>query len=73
VSATHTEDLASCLRNLAGLLPNVPEPTKIENFFPKIMSIYYKENTTTEDGTTDVSVTYLTFVFILSQTGIYYM
>jgi hypothetical protein len=72
MSATHVEDLATCLRNWAGLLPNVPEPAKIENFFPKIKRMYYKENTTTEDGTTEVSVTFLTFVFILSQTGMYY-
>jgi hypothetical protein len=65
-SVTHTEDLANCLRNFAGIMPNVPEPAKIENFFPKIKSTYYKENTTTEDGTIDVSVTFLICLLFLS-------
>jgi hypothetical protein len=73
LSVTHTEDVVSCLRIFAGLIPNVPEPAKIENFLPKIKSIYYKENTTSEDGTTDVSVTLLTLVFTLSRTGVCYV
>jgi hypothetical protein len=70
MSETHAEDLASYLRNLVGLLPNAPEPAKIEKFFPKIQSIYYNKNATTEDGTIDVSVTFLTFIFILYLKGI---
>jgi hypothetical protein len=65
----HTEDLATNLRNLAALLPNVPEPAKIEKLFPKIKSVYYKNNTTTEDGIIDVSVIFLIFFYFLYQKG----
>lgn len=63
LSVTHTEDVASCLRIFAGLIPNLPEPAKIENFLPKIKSTYYKTNTTTEEGTTDVSATLFIICF----------
>jgi hypothetical protein len=69
LSVTHTEDLDAYLRNLAELIPNIPEPAKIEKLFPKIKSIYYKKNTTTEDGMIDVSVTFLIFLSFISQKG----
>ena len=56
VTLPHDTDTEEYLRNIARLLPKVPENTKVENLIPKLKSVYYSNSTPSEDGTIDVSM-----------------
>ena len=50
-------DTEEYLRNLVRIVPKAPENTTVENLIPQLKSVYYSNNTPTEDGTIDVSIT----------------
>ena len=56
ITLPNDTDTAEYLKNLARLLAKVPDNTKVENLIPQLKSVYYSNDTATEEGTTDVSI-----------------